>query len=196
MSETPAGRRKVGGSLEGLSPERLEAELDGRLRKVKLRSGLPTEKAAQVALIESGWEYWFKAVLRGVMKAAAGGRATREMRSFEKAITECGRLADPVKKLYSDLGVESQEDLERMVDAYRQAERHEEGDRLEAACLIIEAHLKRAPEDGESIVRRFGGTMGVTDEEMAATLARGREARRGAVGQNRQAGGDDRGAGR
>ena len=132
---------------------------------MKLRTGLPTEKAAQVALIEHGWEYWFKAVMRGVMRAAAGKRATRELRSFERAITECGRLAEPLKKLFSDLGVSGQDELEHMVDAYRQAERHDEADLLEAACQTIEKALKKDPAAGEGIVRRFGGTMGGRDAD-------------------------------
>lgn len=132
---------------------------------MKLRTGLSTEKAAQVALIENGWEYWFKAVLRGVMRASQGKRATRELRSFERAITECGRLAEPLKKLYADLEVNGEDELKLIVDAYRQAERHDPADRVEAACQVLEHYFKTEPDAAEGIVRRFGGTMrGVRDD--------------------------------
>lgn len=156
----PASATRVRGGLEGLTDQQLDAKLNAILKGVQLRTGLSTEKAAQVALIEHGWEYWLRAVMRGVMRASVGKRATRELRSFERAITECGRLADPLKKLFADLDVNDADELSHIVAAYRQAQRADEADNLEVSCQTIEHHLKKVPEAAEGIVRRFGGTMG------------------------------------
>ena len=163
----PAATRR--GWTEGLDPKAIK-----QLENVKLRKGLSTEKAAQVALIEIGWPYWFRAVMIGLMRAAEGkGRASREMIMFHKALSEVGRLADPLKRLFEDLQVDGADDLRVMVDAYRQAERHETSDRLEMACQIIEAHIKQRPEDSEIIARRYGWTTGGPDAKPAAKVARG-----------------------
>lgn len=128
-------------------------------------SGLGHDKAAQAALIEVGSDYWVKATLIGVIRSSNGKRDTRALRSFERALTEAGRLADPVKKWLAQMNVGSMEEVERMVLAFQHAERHSEEDRREAAALIVDDWMKTDPEAREILGRRWGFRMGVDDAQ-------------------------------
>lgn len=140
--------------LDGLTGREL-AVVRRRIAELKA-TGLSTEKSGQAALIEVAIDYWVKAVLKGVIRSAEGKKDTRAMRSFERALTEASRLADPVKKLLAQLNVDSVEVLTRMVLAFQHAERHTTEDRLEAACQIVDGEMASDPDSRERIARRFG----------------------------------------
>lgn len=122
----------------------LDPSEEAHFSNLALRSDLPTHKGAQVALIEEGWRPWLTIVLRGLKESAKPGRRFNRtaVNTFQKALIECGRLADAVAALLRRLGVSSEEELETIVAAYRQAQRAEPRDNVESAILMLEAHFK------------------------------------------------------
>lgn len=149
------------------SPEELDPAEERRLDLLKLRPDLPMHKAAHVALIEEGWKPWMKAVLRGVKASARPGAKFNRtaMNLFSKALVEAGRLADSVAALLRRLGVGSEEELEHIVAAYRQAQRAEPEDNVEMAVRTLEAHFRtgRGQKEHAQIGARLGYAKGGKD---------------------------------
>lgn len=112
-------------------------------------------------MIEEGYRDWLKTMLRGLKISATPGRKMNRtaVNGFQKALVEAGRLADAVQALFRRLNVDSEEELEKIINAYRLAQRAEPEDNLEVACLTIDAHLRERPEDREQLLRRFGGVV-------------------------------------
>ena len=122
---------------------------------LKLRPGLATEKAVQVALVEDGYRYYYANIMLGLRKGSRGGRVDRTaVRLFEKALERVGHIAQPVQKLFDELGVESFDQLRTIVDAYRLGERATDEDRFELSLQTLEQHIRRHPEDGDTAMAR------------------------------------------
>lgn len=133
-----------------------------RLASLTLRPDLPTHKGAQVVLIEEGWRPFTVIILRALKQSAKpGGRFNRTaVNAFAKALAEAGKLADAVAALLRRLGVGSEEELERIVTAYRQAERAEPEDTVEISVQRLEAHFRTSK--GQSERAAIGSRLGFT----------------------------------
>lgn len=124
--------------------------------------GRDIHAAARIALVEIGVHYWVKATLRGVIRSAAGsGRPnTRALRSFERALEEANKVADPVRKLLAKYNMETPEELDYAVAAYQQGQRHKPEDLLETAAMLVDDAMKSDPEARERFARRWGFHVG------------------------------------
>lgn len=159
---SPEDRRLAQVGLDALT-EREYAGVKKRINQL-VAEGKDRQTAARTALVEFGTHYWVKGTLKGVIRTSAGGRPdSRAMRSFERALVEVGRVADPVRKVLAELGVETLEDLKFMVTAYQQAQRHEPADRLETAAMLIDDDMKSDPDARARYARRWGFHTGEPD---------------------------------
>jgi hypothetical protein len=145
-------------AIEALT-EREHARVRKRITQL-VEDGKDLHSAARIALVEIGVHYWVKATLVGVIRSAGGRQNTRAMRSFERALAEANKLADPIRKALAEVGLESIDELKHIVTIYRQAERHHPEDRLEAAAMIIDDAMKSDPEARGRFGRRWGFSMG------------------------------------
>jgi hypothetical protein len=144
------------------APDALDPAEERHLANLKLREDLPTSKAVHVAFIEEGWRPWMTVMLRALKASAKpGGRMNRTAsNAFQRAMLDAGKLADAVAALLRRIGVDSEEELERIVNAYRQAQRAEPEDNVESATRVLEAHFRTAR--GRSEHSGIGARLGFT----------------------------------
>lgn len=140
-------------------PPVLHDDDESSIVSVRLDPALPVHKAVEKAFIEEGWRDWLTVNLRALKNAAKkGGKMNRTANNaFMRALKEAGHLADAARAFLRRMGVESEQELEQIVEAYRQAQRAGSEDAFEIALATIESELRNRPELREQVLMRLGG---------------------------------------
>lgn len=134
-----------------------------------LRAELPVEKAVQTAIVEHSWSDYYRWVV-GELKRKRPHRSA--LLAFERALVRVGHLAQPVRALLDELGVDSVEDLKVIVNAYRMGQRASDEDRTELALQTIERHIANHRDTASGMLDRIRAAVGKVEQHAGKAGAR------------------------
>jgi len=141
-----------------------------------LRDGLPLEKAVQVRVVEDSWADYHRFVTHEMRKRKPGRSA---ILAFERALVRVGHLAQPVRALLDELGIDSTEELKTIVNAYKMGQRATDADRVELGLQTLERHIVNHREAAQGILDRIRAAVGKVEQD-AGAAGKPRNARRAA----------------